>query len=168
MATGKANQNTKQCGEYLVASELFRKGYINTTFTGNMPDFDIIAVNKKGNLKRIQVKTTTGYGFRLKLTKYVKIKFQDGSQIIEGKQKLENPDLINIFVKLADKPPLLYTKDEFYILTEEETQNLSHNKHKDFLDSHGGKRPRKPESLVHILKTDHLAPYQDKWDKLEG
>jgi hypothetical protein len=44
MATGRSNYLTKQTGEYLVAAELSRRGFIATTFTGNVPHYDIVAV----------------------------------------------------------------------------------------------------------------------------
>ena len=43
MRSGRKNLLTKQIGEYLVAAELGRQGLIATTFTGNVPDFDILA-----------------------------------------------------------------------------------------------------------------------------
>lgn len=49
MATGRSNQLTKQIGEYLVACELARKGLITTTFSGNVPDFDLIVTDFKGS-----------------------------------------------------------------------------------------------------------------------
>ena len=49
MATGRSNYLTKQTGEYLVAAELSRRGFIATTFTGNVPSYDIVAVGRGGN-----------------------------------------------------------------------------------------------------------------------
>ena len=48
MATGRQNKLVGQTGEYLVASELSRRGLIATTFTGNVPHYDIIASTEKG------------------------------------------------------------------------------------------------------------------------
>jgi hypothetical protein len=48
MKTGRGKYLTKQAGEYLIAAELSRRGYIATTFTGNVPDYDIIAVDDCG------------------------------------------------------------------------------------------------------------------------
>lgn len=56
-----------QSGEYAVASELSRLGLIATTFTRNMPDFDILATNSNKMIK-IQVKTgwcKKNYSWRL-------------------------------------------------------------------------------------------------------
>src|SRR6266536_3141879 len=60
MATGRSNYLTKQAGEYLVAAELSRRGYIATTFTGNVPDYDIIAVDDCGGHVVVQVKAIAG------------------------------------------------------------------------------------------------------------
>ena len=56
MATGRSNYLTKQTGEYLVAAELSRRGFIATTFTGNVPSYDIVAVGRGGNTALVQVK----------------------------------------------------------------------------------------------------------------
>jgi hypothetical protein len=47
MARGRSNQLTKQVGEYLVACELARRGLLVATFSGNVPDFDLIATDLK-------------------------------------------------------------------------------------------------------------------------
>jgi len=43
MSKGRKNQLTKQIGEYLVAAELGRRGFLATTFTGNVPHYDVLA-----------------------------------------------------------------------------------------------------------------------------
>lgn len=45
MQSGRQNQLTKQTGEYLVCAELCRRGYIASSFTGNVPEYDVIAIN---------------------------------------------------------------------------------------------------------------------------
>lgn len=45
MATGRSMKLNKQIGEYLVDSELARRGMMVATFSGNVPHFDLIAVN---------------------------------------------------------------------------------------------------------------------------
>ena len=62
MATGRSNQLIKQIGEYLVACELARRGLLVATFSGNVPDFDLIATDFKGSSCPIQVKTIKGGG----------------------------------------------------------------------------------------------------------
>ena len=43
MGRGRSNKLVGQTGEYLVAAALSRRGLIATTFTGNVPHYDIIA-----------------------------------------------------------------------------------------------------------------------------
>ena len=50
MATGRSTKLVGQAGEYLVASELSRRGLIATIFTGNVPHYDIIASDEKGKV----------------------------------------------------------------------------------------------------------------------
>ncbi|HOU14094.1 MAG TPA: hypothetical protein PKZ84_13360 [Anaerolineae bacterium] len=69
MATGRSNQLTKQLGEYLVACELARRGFVVATFSGNIPDFDLIATDFKGTSYPIQVKTMRGGAWQFSLNK---------------------------------------------------------------------------------------------------
>ncbi len=56
VTTGQRMQQIKQAGEYLVAAELCRRGFIATTFTGNVPHYDIIAADNQEHDVHIQVK----------------------------------------------------------------------------------------------------------------
>ncbi len=47
MATGRDMQLTKIIGEYLVCAELCRRELLATTLTGNAPEFDILATDKR-------------------------------------------------------------------------------------------------------------------------
>lgn len=49
MATGRTNQLIKQIGECLVSCELARQGFRIATFSGNIPDFDLIATDSTGS-----------------------------------------------------------------------------------------------------------------------
>ena len=58
MATGRSKKIVGQTGEYLVAAELSRRGLIATTFTGNVPHYDIIASDETGRHVSVQVKSS--------------------------------------------------------------------------------------------------------------
>lgn len=58
MATGRSNKLVAQTGEYLVAAELSRRGLIATTFTGNVPHYDISASDEEGHHVSVQVKAS--------------------------------------------------------------------------------------------------------------
>jgi hypothetical protein len=55
MASGRSDYLTKQAGEYIVAAELSRRGFVATTFTGNVPSYDIVAVDAGGTLSRSEL-----------------------------------------------------------------------------------------------------------------
>ena len=58
MATGAGMQQAGQAGEHYVAAELCRRGAYAVTFSGNIPNFDIIASNREQTRAfQIQVKT---------------------------------------------------------------------------------------------------------------
>lgn len=110
MATGRNMQLTKQIGEYLVSAELCRRGLISTTFTGNVPGFDIIAINEKLKTIPIQVKTIASGSWQFDAKTFIEISISNETQTIKGKTILPNPDLICVFVRLKGQ-----NEDEFYI-----------------------------------------------------
>ena len=60
MATGRQNKLTGQAAEHLVCAELGRRGFIATPFAGNVPTFDVVAVDAACRAVPIQVKATRG------------------------------------------------------------------------------------------------------------
>jgi hypothetical protein len=160
MALGRKNQLTKQIGEYLVAAELCRRGLIATTFTGNVPDFDIIATNESFKTIPIQVKTIWDKGaWQFDGSKFLDITFEaDGIQKIIGKKNLSNPDLIFIFVRLISQGD-----DEFYIFRLRDLQEIIFEHHSQYLAKHNGKRPRN-ESSTHVgVNPILLERFRDNW-----
>jgi len=75
MATGRGNYLTKQTGEYIVAAELSGRGFIATTFTGNMPSYDIVVVDKQGGHALVQVKAIAGKSWQLDVGPPIQISF---------------------------------------------------------------------------------------------
>ncbi len=73
-----------QFGEYIVAAKLCRQDFIATTFTRNMPGFDILALNQKTNKSlRIQVKTVRRGQWSLNAKRFLEFdqkKFDKGIQ----------------------------------------------------------------------------------------
>lgn len=158
MVNGRSLQITGQAGEYLVAAELCRLGFIATTFTGNMPGFDILAIDEKQKPLFIQVKTIKEKTWQFNLRKFLDIRFSNNRQEIYGKNKLQNPDMIWILVKLVSTG-----KDQFYILKLKEMQEIIYNNHKAYLKKHNGIRPRNPASMHTAVSTSHLLKYSDNW-----
>jgi hypothetical protein len=164
MASGRSNQLIKQIGEYLVASELARRGLLVATFSGNVPDFDLIATDLKGSSCPIQVKTIKGGAWQFSIEKFAEITFEGDAQLIGDKKPLSIPELICVFVLVTDH----YGKDQFFVLEWAQVQEILIRRYRQWLDSHGGKRPRNPNSLhCSIVPTD-LQEFKDNWSIIDS
>ena len=160
MATGRSNQLVGQTGEYLVAAELSRRGYIATTFTGNVPDYDIIASSVNGKHVSVQVKASSGSSWQFgDVTRFFEISFKGKRQIVGRPKKCPVQRLVVVFVAIDPKGD-----DRFYILTWRALRNFLMRGHKAYLDAHGGMRPKKWDSLHGAILEDVLLPHLDRWD----
>lgn len=159
MATGRSIQTIKQVGEYLVACELARRGFLVATFSGNVPDFDIIATDLKGVSCPIQVKTARGGSWQFTITKFVEIAFEGKRQVMGKNVPNAIQNLMCVFVVAGEK----YGEDRFYILEWSKAQEIIVGNHADWLDSHNGIRPKKYDSLHCAISEKHLQEYKDNW-----
>jgi hypothetical protein len=160
MATGRSNKLVGQTGEYLVAAELSRRGYVATTFTGNVPDYDIIASNEKGKHVSVQVKAGSGSSWQFgDISRYFEISYKGRHQIVGRPKKCPVQRLVVVFVAIGAKED-----DRFYILTWRALRNLLMMGHKAYLASHGGMRPKKWDSLHGAILENVLTPHLDRWD----
>ena len=159
MATGRGIQLTKQLGENLVACELARRGFLVATFSGNVPDFDLIATDTKGSSCPIQVKTARKGTWQFMFDKFANITLDGNMQIVQDKKPLRTPHLVGVFVIAGEN----YGEDQFFILEWSRVQDIVINNHKRWLDSHGGVRPRKPDSMHCSIVTQDLQYYRDNW-----
>ncbi len=156
----------KQVGEYLVCAELGRRGYIATSFTGNVPEFDILAIDKDNRLQSLQVKAIRQRGnWQFDGSRFLDISLVGAVQTIKGKVALHDPDLICVFVRVAE-PDQGSGKDEFYIFRLKDLQDRLLQLYGDWLAAHDGKRPKKHDSMHVSVSPQDLAPYRDNWDLL--
>jgi len=164
MATGRNMQLTKMVGEYLVCAELCRKGLLATTFTGSVPEFDILATDKNLQTIPIQVKGNAKGDWMLRANSFLNINYNEETKIqtILGKKDFKKSKLIYIFVKLVDQG-----KDEFYVLRLQDLQNIIFKNHSEYLQKHGGRRPKSPESMHTAISSKHLSGYRDNWKLLQ-
>ena len=163
MATGRSNKLVGQTGEYLIAAELSRRGLIATTFTGNVPHYDIIASDEAGRHVSVQVKASRNPSWQFgNITQYCDIMFDGKRQIIGDGKPCPVQRLILTFVKIEDKG-----NDRFYILSWERLRDLMIDHHKSFLAKHNGLRPKNWKSLHSAIPETTLRPYQDKSDTIE-
>jgi len=104
MATGRSNKLVGQTGEYLVAAELSRRGLIATTFTGNVPHYDIIASDESGRHVSVQVKAGRNASWQFSnITQYCDIIFDGKRQIIGRKRPCPVRGLVMVLVNIIFK-----------------------------------------------------------------
>ncbi len=164
MTTGRQNKLVGQTGEYLVASELSRRGLIATTFTGNVPHYDIIASTEKGKHLSVQVKTITGSSWQFaRIDRYVGIKFHKQTQIVGQSHPSPVENLVFVFVKLGS-----YGSDQFFICTWSELCDVLSQHHSNYLAKHKGVRPKRWDSLHAAISVKHISHFEDRWDLIEN
>jgi hypothetical protein len=159
MATGRSMQLTKQTGEYLVCAELCRRGLISTTFTGNVPSFDILAINERLETIPIQVKTIRAGSWQFDAKAFLEITISKETQTVKGRLPLANPDLICVFVRLRKQ-----NQDEFYICRMRDLQEIIYRNYVWWLGRVKGKRPRNPASTHCAVSPDDLKEFENRWD----
>ncbi len=105
MATGKRNKLTGQIGEHLVSAMLGTIGYYASPYSGNVPGFDITAVDSI-TLRSfpIQVKTSNGGALiHSTIDKWVEHSIEkDNYQHLGKLLKLQSPNMIWIMVSLKN------------------------------------------------------------------
>lgn len=157
VTTGRSNKLVGTTGEYLVAAELSRRGLIATTFTGNVPYYDIVGSDEVGRHVSVQVKTIrVGTWQFANITHYCDIESSGKHQIVGKAKPCPVKRLVVVFVKIeADG------NDRFYILRWQRLRDLLMAGHKKYLEKHGGIRPKRWESLHSAISEKDLHKYRD-------
>jgi hypothetical protein len=163
MATGRSNKLVGQTGEYLVAAELSRRGLIATTFTGNVPHYDIIASNEHGKHVSVQVKASRGSSWQFgDITRFCEISFKGKRQIVGPPKPCPVRRLIVVFVLIGAN-----RADRFYILTWRTLRDMIMRGHRAYLAKRNGMRAEKWDSLHSAISEKTLTPHKDNWDIIE-
>jgi len=155
---GRSRLLTGQTGEYLVAAELCRRGYHATTFTRNVPAYDIIATDEEGSIAFIQVKAIRGRGWQFDMRSFAEVNVEGDRQSVGRKMAEPWPKLICVLVALK-----AYATDEFYVLTWRQLQGVAVAAYKQHLAKHGQARPIKAESTHLAITLEQIARYRDNW-----
>lgn len=149
----KANkQQVGRAGEHFVAAELHRRGAYAVTFSGNMPEIDILASDMaRARMIAIQVKTKTRGSWHTTTTR--------GQPREEDRAETE----FWVFVDLGSEqsgPPEYFITPKWWI------ENSIHVRHQEYLARHGGRRARNPESTHHAIPVKVVERWRDRWDIL--
>lgn len=123
MSGGRNNKLAGQIGEHLVCAELGRRGLIATPFSGNVPAFDVVAANEQCRTVPIQVKASRADNWPSKALDWMEISFDPKTkkQNYLSRKKIENPDLIHVFIAIANADNKA-GKDRFFIFTKSQLQ----------------------------------------------
>ena len=156
-------QLAKQVGEYLVAAELCRRELIATTFTGNVPDYDLVAISEDGERVLVQVKALRGGSWQFRDARVFLDITQKGKIQVPGRPTTPRyPDLMCVFVLLDS-----YGKDRFFVLKWVDLQLLVARLYRAYLKRVGGIRPRKHKSYHVGIGPSDLAKYENRWEVIE-
>lgn len=163
MASGRSNKLVGATGEYLVAAKLSRRGLIATTFTGNVPHYDIVASDEEGRHVSVQVKASRGSTWQFaSASHYCEITFEGRRQVVGHELTCPVQRLVMVFVKIDDNGD-----DGFYIATWEDFRDLLVEHYVKNLERHLGERPKKWDSLHCAISEEELQPYRDNWDAIK-
>jgi hypothetical protein len=141
---------TGACGEYHVAAELSRRGWLATVTIKNSPGTDVLAQHlETGRVVMIQTKTASpGSNFRLKSSD-------------ERVARNDNEWYALVGLRGVDERP------DFYLLPRNHVALHLYVGHRHWLSEPGrGGRPRVDSSIRSIYRAD-VVPYQERWELLE-
>ena len=164
MSRGRKNQLTGQVAEHLVVAELGRRGLAATGFSGNIPTFDVLAVDENCRVVPIQVKASTGDNWPSDARTWMDIEVESATlqQRSRGPSNLPTPDLIYVCVAIA--PTGADRRDRFFILTMEDLQRVCIDAYTDWMGPKDWKRPNNPHSFDCRYAIRHLSRFEDNWD----
>lgn len=163
MGKGLSNKLAGQVGEYLVCAELGRRGLIATSFTGNVPEFDLIVADRSLKTLPVQVKTSRGESWPTRADLWINIKIDEEQkrQIDLGDQVVSTPNLIYVCVMIAEAGG--GRGDRFFILRKEDLQGICASNYRDWISKHDWKRPRNFRSLDNRYYVKNLEPFENNW-----
>lgn len=165
MRTGWQNKLTGQVGEFLVCAELGRRGFIATSFAGNVPMFDVLATDGQCHSVPIQVKAAQYGNTWLTNIGHWAIVHTDQETQQQSLAPLEitNPNLIYVCVQVAspDKPE---QKDRFFVLTKRDLQRICEQVYREWMEPKNWIRPKKYDSTHLAYNTNYLKPFENNWD----
>ena len=132
------------------------------TFSGNVPDFDLLAATEAGATTPVQVKALCKGHWQFTIRKFVELRMEGKKQILGKRVIPKIPNLPCVFV-LAPKSES--DKARFFILEWEQLQDIVISKYQHYLDRNNGVRPRKYDSPHTAVSVDQLveAKCENNW-----
>jgi len=163
LAIGARNKLTGQIGEHLVSAMLGTLGFYATPYSGNVPGFDITAVNSKTlQAFPIQIKTSNGGELvHSTIDKWVEHHIKDdNSQYLGDLLKLANPKKIWVMVQLKDN---ILSSARYFICTEAQIQEKIVTRYRNFMAKHNHRRPGGGASTQAVLNVKNMLEFENNW-----
>ena len=168
MPSGGKNQQTARAGEYYVAAELNRRGAYAVTFSGNMPEVDVMASNAdRTHTVYIQVKTNDVQA---------KTKKTGTWQLSKGKREGEQPPRKHhfwIFVTLSSSQEQHSQEQQpnYWIVPDEDMRSDIKKRVQEYVSDKGYRNLEHwladGRSPHHNIQEQHVEQWKDCWDILE-
>lgn len=161
MTKARRNLLAGRLAEHLVCAELSRLGLIATTFTHNVPVYDVLATDEECRTVPIQVKATRDKYWRTIATNWMNINLIKEEQIqkYEGKKKLHPLNPVWICVAVGERR----IDDQFFIMTQYQLQEILIKHYRQELERLKGKRPKNWEALDCWWSAEDVVTYKDTW-----
>jgi len=136
-------------GEYFVAAELSRRGYLCSITLKNTKGIDILVSNENSSkLVGIQVKTNNSTRKAWLLNKKA--------------EELSEDNLVYVFVNLKELNEL----PDFYVVSSKEVAQHVKDGHRQWLDTPGIKGQKHTDTSMRMFQ-DENDKYKGKWDIIE-
>ncbi|MBU6351098.1 MAG: hypothetical protein KGS73_13220 [Chloroflexi bacterium] len=155
LSRGARNQQVAQAGKYFVVAEMNKRGVHAVIFAGNMPKIDLIACDQ-GQSRTVHIQVKTKRGGR---------SWHASTLAGEPTQPPTTP--LNetsfwVFVDLGDwdGAPCYWVVPDWWM------RNDIYRAHQAYLDSHGGRRARNPDSTHHAIDEQRLEEWRGNWEIL--
>jgi hypothetical protein len=163
MSKGRNNKLAGQIGEFLVCAELGRRRFIATPFSGNVPAFDVLVADERCRTVPIQVKASQAKKWPNNVRDWMEITFDEETerQNYLGPKKIENRDLIYVFVAIASSS-VEADKDRFFILTKAQLQKVIIKSYGGAMEKKGWKHPRSTESYLWRISIAELEKFENE------
>ncbi|RUO72192.1 hypothetical protein CWI80_10360 [Pseudidiomarina sediminum] len=163
MGSGVHNKLIGQIGENLVAAKLGTLGYYASPYAGNVPGFDLTAVDSKTlSSFPIQVKCSTANTLvHSQIDRWIETSIDSTGKYSFGELlQLDHPNMLWIMVNL---PHGQIENARYFICRESDIQKLAVERFIAFIKRHNYRRPNGGNSKQAILTLKELDRYEDNW-----
>jgi len=122
---------------------------IATPFSGNVPQFDLLASTQSGRAFPVQVKAINGPSWQFNAASFLRIEIKDDYQSVLGPREDIDRSIVCVLVLLRAAG-----MDSFYTLKVSDLQALLQQHYK------GGRRPKNAQSTHCALWPKHVAGFE--------